>query len=101
MLKKYYPSESNYLQTAIPNYNTTTIVDKIKEKYKEFWKHKMTNFSKLSFLCTFKNEYKMEQYLTTIKNPKIRKTFTQFRVSNHKLQIERSRYENIPNEQRT
>ena len=100
MLKKYYPSESN-LQTAIPNYNTTTIVDKIKEKYKEFWKHKMTNSSKLSFLCTFKNEYKMEQYLTTIKNPNIRKTFTQFRVSNHKLQIERSRYENIPNEQRT
>ena len=52
ILKKYYPSEIN-LQTAIPNYNTTTIVNKIKGKYQEFWKHKMTNSSKLSFLCTF------------------------------------------------
>ena len=43
----------------------------------------------------------MEQYLTTIKNPNIRKTFTQFRISNHKLEIERGRYENIPSEQRT
>ena len=100
MLKKYYPSETN-LQIAIPNYNTTTIVNKIKEKYQEFWKHKMTNSSKLSFLCTFKSEYKMEQYLTTIKNPNIRKTFTQFRISNHKLEIERGKYENTPREQRT
>ena len=43
----------------------------------------------------------MEQYLTTIKNPNIRKTFTQFRISNHKLEIERGRYENIPREHRT
>ena len=99
MLKKYYPGESNH-QSAIPNYNTF-IVDKIKEKYKDFWKHKMTYSSKLSFLCTFKSEYKMEEYLKIIKNPNIRKTFTQCRVSNPKLQIERGRYENIPHEQRT
>ena len=98
MLKKYYPSESN-CQTAIPNYNTTTIVDKFKEKYKEVWKHKMTNSSTLSFLCAFKNEYKMAQYLTTIKNLNILKAFTQFSVS--KLQIEQGRYKNIPHEQRT
>ena len=61
----------------------------------------MTNSSKLLFLRTVKSEYKMEQYLKTIKNPNIRKSFTQFRVSNHKLQIERGRYENIPREKRT
>ena len=41
----------------------------------------------------------MEPYLYLIKNPTIRRTFTQFRISNRKLQIERGRYENIPCEQ--
>ena len=58
----------------------------------------MTNSSQLSFLCTFKSEYKMEQYLTTIKNSNILKMFTQlqFQISTHKLSIERGRHENIP-----
>ena len=42
----------------------------------------------------------MEQYLYLIKYPTIRRTFTQFRISNHKLQIERGRYENVPREKR-
>ena len=42
----------------------------------------------------------MEKYLTIIKNPNIRKIISQFRVSNHKLPIERGRYENIPRDQR-
>ena len=92
--------ESNDVETAVINYDTTTVVNKIKEKYVEFWRHKKTNSSKLSFLCTFKKDYKMEPYLYLIKNPTIRRTFTQFRISNHKLQIERGRYENIPREQR-
>ena len=75
-------------------------MNEVKEKYVEFWKHKMANSSKLSFLCTFKKDYKMEKYLTIIKNPNIRKVMSQFRVSNHKLQIERGRYENIPRDQR-
>ncbi|CAB3979530.1 Hypothetical predicted protein [Paramuricea clavata] len=42
----------------------------------------------------------MEEYLSLIDNPTIRRTFSQYRVSNHKLQIERGRYENISREQR-
>ena len=99
MLKALYPNGTN-LQTAIPNYNTPTLMNEVKEKYVEFWKHKMVNSSKLSFLCTFKKDYQMEKYLTIIKNPNIRKVISQFRVSNHKLQIERGRYENIPRDQR-
>ena len=60
----------------------------------------MINSSKPSFFCTFKNEYKMEEYLSLIDNPMIRRTFSQYRVSNHKLQIERGRYENVSREQR-
>jgi hypothetical protein len=60
----------------------------MKEKYIEFWKHKITNSSKLTFPSTFKTEYKVEPYLSLIKNPTTRRTFTQFRISNHELQIE-------------
>jgi hypothetical protein len=42
----------------------------------------------------------MEEYLSLIANPTIRRTFSQYRVSNHKLQIECGRYENISREQR-
>jgi hypothetical protein len=42
----------------------------------------------------------MEKYLSLIQNPTIRTTFSQYRISNHKLQIERGRYENIPREER-
>ena len=73
----------------------------MKEKYIEFWKHKVTNSSKLTFLSTFKTEYKAEPYLFLIKNPTTRRTFTQFRISNHKLQIEYRIYQNIPREERT
>jgi hypothetical protein len=42
----------------------------------------------------------MEEYFSLIDNPTTRKTFSQNRVSNHKLQIERGRYKNVSREQR-
>jgi hypothetical protein len=99
MLKPYYENTTNF-EDDLLNYNTTHIVNKMKDKYFEHWRHKITNSSKLSFFCTFKKEYKMEEYLSIIKNPKIRSTLSRYRVSNHNLQIERGRYENIPQEQR-
>ena len=99
MLKKFYPNETK-LESDILNYDTTTITKIMKEKYLEFWKHKITNSPKLTFLSTMKSEYKIEPYLFLIRNPTIRRTFTQFRISNHKLQIEFGRYQNIPREER-
>ena len=98
-LKPFYDN-TTILENDIINHDTKTIVKKIKDKYLEFWRHKIINSSKLTFFCTFKNEYKMEEYLSLIDNPTIRKTFSQFRISNHKLQIERGRYENIPRDKR-
>ena len=95
MLKSFYDNTTN-LECDIINYDTKTIINKMKDKYFEFWRHKIINSSKLSFFCTFKKEYKMEKYLSIIDNPTIRRTFSKYRVSNHKLQIERGRYENIP-----
>ena len=42
----------------------------------------------------------MEQYLSIIENSTVRRTLSQYRLSNHKLQIERGRYENIPQDER-
>lgn len=98
MLKPFY-DKTNF-ENDIVNYCTKTIVNKMKEKYVELWRHKMNNSTKLSFFSKFKNEYKMEEYLSLIKNPTIRRTLSQYRISNHKLQIERGRYENIPREKR-
>ena len=47
-----------------------------------------------------KKEIGMEKYLTTIKNPTIRKTMTKFRLSNHRLRIEVGRHQNTPKELR-
>ena len=99
MLKVFYPDQTN-IDTEIVNYQTKTIVDKMKEKYIEFWKHKMMNSSKLSFLSKFKTEYRIEPYLSIIKNPSVRKTFSKFRISNHKLEIESGRYKNVCREER-
>ena len=90
----------------IPDLESTTthsldfITKSIKQKYITFWKHKVENSSKLSFYCTFKEDYQLEKYLTTIKHTNERKTFTRFRISNHKLMIEYGRYQKIPQEER-
>ena len=100
LLKKYYPNEQN-IESNILNHNTATIVENMRNKYIEFWSHKISNSSKLTFFSKIKSEYTLEPYLSLIKNPTARRTFTQFRISNHKLQIEYGRYQNVPREERT
>jgi hypothetical protein len=72
MLKSFYDNTTN-LECDIINYDTKTIINKMKDKYFEFWRHKIINSSKLSFFCIFKKEYKMEKYLSIINNPTIYK----------------------------
>jgi hypothetical protein len=83
MLKPYYSKddETTNIEIALRNIDTKTIVNR-KEKYVEFWKHKITKSPKLSFFCQFKKDYKLEDYLN----------FSKFRISNHKLEIEYGRY---------
>ena len=45
-------------------------------------------------------EYKLKEYRTVIKNRSQRKTFTKFRISNHKPMMEYGRYQKMPHEQR-
>ncbi len=54
-----------------------------------------TGGNKLRTYCTFKKEFGIENYLTTITNRKYRTFWTQFRISAHKLRIESGRYEKL------
>ena len=56
--------------------------------------------SKLRTYKLFKTSIKQEPYLTEIKNVKDRILFSKFRLSNHKLMIEKGRHLNISKELR-
>ena len=63
------------------------IIDSVKQRYIPFWEHQIEHSSKLYFYSTFIKEYQLEKYLTLIRNTSQRRSFTQFRISNHKLMI--------------
>ena len=54
--------------------------------------------SKLRTYGLLKNKIGIENYLQISMNPLIRQKFTKFRVSNHSLNIEKGRHNNIPKE---
>ena len=67
ILKYYDPSfELNELET-ITQHQLSEFINNVKNKYTTLWKHKLQNSSKLSFLASFKTEFKLEEYLTFVK----------------------------------
>ena len=101
-LKKHFPTinEPMDLNTFITNTHIKGIIQTIQNNYTSEWRKQLENSSKLSFLNKFKKEYKLEDYLNIIKDPSKRRHYTKFRISNHKLLIEHSRYQQIPREER-
>ena len=100
ILKTCDPSiEINQLENLSTS-QITKFINNSKEKYTNFWRHKLKNSSKMSFLTDIKTNYELEVYLISIKNPTQRRTLTQFRTSSHTLKIERGRYNNVPREER-
>ena len=55
---------------------------------------------KLSFCATFKKDYLLEDFLEVIKDPKQRRIYSKFRISNHKLEIECGRYHDVNRDER-
>ena len=88
------------IETNLKNTKIEEIIKDIKEKYISYWKQELTNSRKLSFYQTFKKGYQLEKYLNVIKNFSQRRTYTRFRISNHKLEIEYGRYQNTPRDER-
>ena len=72
----------------------------LKERYTNIWREKINlvkqnpatnrNENKLSTYCKFK--FQQEKYLDNIKELSNRSTLVRFRISAHKLEIERGRY---------
>ena len=58
-------------------------------------KCKDTNEGKLRTYALFKTHFQNEKYLSVIKYIEIRKCFMSFRISTHKLEIERGRYKKL------
>ncbi|CAB4021132.1 Hypothetical predicted protein [Paramuricea clavata] len=103
VLKRYLPELDDTMD--LETFTKDTIIDSfikksVKDNYVSFWNDQVRNSRKLSFYYTFKKNYKMEEYLNTIKDPSQRRMFAKFRISNHKLLIEYGRYRNIPREER-
>jgi hypothetical protein len=99
---KTYTVQTNDLNELelLSNSHIQSYLDIAKSKYTTFWQHNLNNSSKLSFYSTFKNEYKLEDYLIAIKKQLKRTTLSKFRISCHKLRIECGRYQNITREKR-
>lgn len=75
---------------------------KLKERYTKIWREKINlvkqnpatnrNENKLRTYCKFKFIFQQEKYLDNIKELSNRSTLARFRISAHKLEIERGRY---------
>ena len=60
---------------------------RIKDQFIQQWKSEIENSSRLKYYNKYKTEFCIEQYLLNIKNDKLRKQLTQFRLSAHKSAI--------------
>ena len=82
--------------------------EKLEEIYQEQWKLDLwddpradnSQGNKLRTYRRFKEEHKMELYLTKVKDTKTRKDITRLRISAHSLEIEKGRYLMKPIEER-
>ena len=57
--------EANNLESLTHNHINQHVTN-MENKYSSFWKHKLANSSKLSFLSSIKSEFKPEEYLNYI-----------------------------------
>ena len=66
--------------------------DCVYNNYISLWQADVKNFPVLRTYMTFKTEFGFEQYLVQVKDYKLRKVMSQFRLSSHKLCIETGRH---------
>ena len=75
------------------------ITSALKDQFIQSWRHDIANSSKGQLYLMLKEKFEMEQYLL-IQNFGQRIVITKFRTVNHRLPIEKGRWENIPTELR-
>ena len=78
----------------------SVIKQRILDQYKQSWYSDINNSQRLISYSRFKHNFELEAYLDNIKDRKLKIALSRFRLSSHKLEIERDRYRNIPRSER-
>ncbi len=97
------PAQHNQAQ---PNQHSTIRPNQItqlqKQHYIVYWKDATKIQKKMELYLQLKRDYKPAEYLSCVKDHKLRKTLTKYRLSDHCLAIERGRHRQRwqPREQR-
>lgn len=68
--------------------------------YQEDWKTNILKQPKMRTYALFKFNFELESYLVNIRDFKLRRVLTRFRLSNHDLEIEVGRHKGLPVEER-
>ena len=92
MLTAYNIPNVNSLEYLKGKFSHKNYHKSMKDKYCDLWNSKLKESRKLTFFRCFKEKFEVEKYLDLLKNFDLRRQFTKFRVSNHKLAIEMGRY---------
>lgn len=77
-----------------------TIKQRILDQYYQSWYSNINNSQRLSAYSRFKHSFNLEPYLDIIYDRKYKIALSRFRLSSHRLEIERGRYLNIPRMER-
>ena len=72
------------------------IKQRILDQYYQSWYSYLNSSQRLASYSRFKHSFSLEPYLNNITNRKFKIALSKFRLSSHRLEIERSRYRNIP-----
>ena len=72
------------------------IKQRILDQYYQSWYSNLNNSQRLASYSRFKHSFSLEPYLNNITNRKFKIALSKFRLSSHRLEIERGRYRNIP-----
>ena len=82
----------NEMNNSLTNNTISNYHDKMKKQYVKAWKSYLVQSRKLQVYKLIKTEYRIDNYLETIRNYEQRKLMTKFRICNHQLAVETGRY---------
>ena len=83
-------------QELIEPVNKNEVKNQNEAFYNQLWKTEIVKLSKAESYLRYKNNIRIEAYLTKIKNVKHRKALTRLRLSCHPLMIEKGRHKKPP-----
>ena len=82
------------------NVSYDIIKQRVLDMYYQSWYSGINNSPRLETYSLFKHEFNFESYLDFTNDNRFRSALTSFKVSSHKLQIERGRHLYIPRNER-